>query len=129
MAGNTAREGARFERRVRDQLIEDGYRVTRAAGSRGLYDLDAEKPGQRLLVQCKRTGRGKAGIPNIPPAEWNALYELACERGALAIGACRRAPRQPVVYWVLTGPKSGVKGKPVPVREFVLDEVEAGGAA
>jgi Holliday junction resolvase len=61
--------GADFERRVGKALSEHGYEVFRAAGSHGKADLCAVKPGQVLLVQCKRNGE-------IAREEWNELVRL-----------------------------------------------------
>lgn len=73
--------GSAFERRVGAHLHARGYEVFRAAGSRGKADVLAIRPGQILLIQCKRNGE-------IPRGEWNDLYALA-ERiaGSAAVGA------------------------------------------
>lgn len=62
--------GRRFEWEVRDQLEADGYWVTRSAGSKTKVDLVAIKPGQVLLVQCKRDGK-------ISPAERSEVVRVA----------------------------------------------------
>jgi len=62
--------GAEFERRVAKRLTVDGYACFRSAGSHGKADIVAIKPGQILLIQCKRDGE-------ISRAEWNGLLELA----------------------------------------------------
>lgn len=62
--------GADFERRVAVDLTAAGYAVFRSAGSRGIADLLAIKPGLILLIQCKRSGEIDLG-------EWNKLIELA----------------------------------------------------
>lgn len=62
--------GTDFERRCFAALAKDGYFVVRSAGSHGIADLVALKPGQILLVQCKRDGE-------ILREEWNELVKLA----------------------------------------------------
>jgi Holliday junction resolvase len=56
------RVGAAYEREIVNLLRREGYTVTRAAGSKGDWDLHARKalPGQRkrtlwiaVYVQCK----------------------------------------------------------------------------
>ncbi|MFC8797333.1 hypothetical protein ACFT2C_06345 [Promicromonospora sp. NPDC057138] len=70
--------GRRFEWRVRDELVDDGYAVIRSAGSKTKVDLVAIEPGQWLLVQCKRDGR-------ISPAERTKLLSLASTCDALPV--------------------------------------------
>lgn len=120
-----ASAGAAFERRVRKILEAEGYHVSRSAASLGPYDLDASKPGQRLFVQAKYTGRGLDGIPKIDPVEWNALYDLAIHLGAIPIAVCRPAPRRAPVFWRMTGRKSGQRGQRSPLVRFEIDEVAA----
>jgi Holliday junction resolvase len=128
---SNASRGADFERRIRKILEAEGYHVARSAASLGPYDLDASKPGQRLLVQAKCTGRGLDGIPKIDPEDWNALYDLAIHLGAVPVAVCRPAPRRPPVFWRMTGRKTGARGQRSPLARFELDEVAAalGGAA
>jgi len=90
--------GRAFEYRVRDALGADGYEVLRSAGSKTKVDLAAFKPGQLLLVQCKRTSG------TIPPAERTDLLRIAGYVGALPIVAHRSRPRGPIAYRLLTGP-------------------------
>lgn len=70
--------GAAFERRVRAALEKQGYQVIRSAGSRGAADLWAAKPGELLLVQCKRDGR-------LSKAAEQALVAMAEASGATAV--------------------------------------------
>ena len=53
MSGYT--EGRRVEYDVIDYLRANGYDTIRGASSKGLADVVAIKPGQVLLVNCKRT--------------------------------------------------------------------------
>ncbi len=48
-------EGRKVEHDVIDYLRRNGYDTIRAASSKGLADVVAIKPGQVLLVNCKRT--------------------------------------------------------------------------
>lgn len=110
--------GAAFERKVAALLAGDGYWVVRAAGSHGKADLIALKPDQVVLVNCKLSGPG-----GVPPAEWNALWELAATIGALAVVAHRPA-RGTVSYLRLVGPKRA-RTRVAPARPWSPDE--AGG--
>lgn len=118
-AGNYTR-GARFERKVAEALTADGYRVMRAAGSHGKADLIALKIGQVLLVQCKLSGCGA-----VRPAEWNELWQLAEEVGAVAVIA-HKPLRGRIAYMRLTGPKVR-PGSRAPAVEWTPDEVINGG--
>ena len=108
--------GRDLEHRVRTHLREEGFEVLRTAGSKSKVDLVAIKPGQILFVQCKRSGA-------LPPAEWNALWDLAQMVGAIPVLAeqLTRGRR----YWRLTGRKDQ-PGKRQPYTEFTLDELAAG---
>ena len=53
MSGYT--EGRRVEYDVIEYLRANGYDTLRGASSKGLADVVAIKPGQVLLVNCKRT--------------------------------------------------------------------------
>lgn len=111
---NYAAAGRAVEHAARRLLDDAGYWTMRAAGSKGAVDLIAMKHGQTLFVQCKRTG-------SLRPAEWNALWGLAAELGAVPVLAqMRLAPRR-VVLHRLTGPKTG-RG-PQPMEELRVDEV------
>jgi Holliday junction resolvase len=111
--------GTRFELKVRQDLESNGYAVIRAAGSKGAtkVDLAAVKPGQLLLIQCKRTGV-------LPPAEWDRLVEVAGWVNALPIMAANAPNGRGVVYTRLLAPKRrGARHQLV--APFVLDEIGA----
>jgi Holliday junction resolvase len=113
--------GADFERRTMTDLVENGYRVIRAAGSHGKADIVALKPGQVILVQCKLTGPGGVG-----PAEWNELFDLAQYAGAVALVA-HRPRRGHIEYLRIFGRKlPGVRLPPVAL--WVPDLLIAGTA-
>jgi Holliday junction resolvase len=84
---------------VRDALTEDGYAVSRTAGSKTKVDLFALKPGQLLLVQCKKNGK-------CPPAERKRLLELSSwVYEAIPVVAYRPDPRRIAIgYRRLVGP-------------------------
>lgn len=106
--------GRDLEYRVRTHLQDEGYLVIRAAGSKTASDLVAIKPGQILFVQCKRSGA-------LPPAEWNALYDLA----SMVVGGVPVLAEQLARgrrYWRLTARKDR-PGARQPMEPFVLDEV------
>lgn len=98
MAANHYRSGRDFEYEVRDHLEAEGYWVTRAAGSKTKVDLVAIKPGQVLLVQCKRNGR-------ISPAERTEMLRLAAllPGTAIPVHAHRLTRPARVGYARLTG--------------------------
>lgn len=77
--------GALRERQVQDRLEQQGYVVTRCAGSKGegAYDLHASKAGfPTRLVQVKSTKAGP--FSGFGPAERAELLEAAVRAGALA---------------------------------------------
>lgn len=87
--------GAAFEREVRAHLETEGYWCIRAAGSKGKADLLAIKPGQVLIIQCKRDGK-------CPPAERAEVRRIA---GLLpGLGVPLVAARPGVTFRELTGP-------------------------
>ncbi|WP_370665372.1 restriction endonuclease [Streptomyces sp. IBSBF 2507] len=105
--------GRDLEHRVRTHLREEGYEVLRTAGSKSKVDLVAIKTGQILFVQCKRSGA-------LPPAEWNALWDLAQMVGAVPVLAEQLTRGRK--YWRLTGRKDQ-PGKRQPYVEIFLDEL------
>jgi hypothetical protein len=107
------RRGKRFEDRTGLHLLENGYFVVRAGGSRGPADLVAVKHGQVLLVQCKTSG-------SLAPAPWNALYDAAAGCGAIPVMAEKDAPGS-LRYWRLERRKDGLGGRQ-PMVLFVIDE-------
>lgn len=110
-------KGTRFEHKVRDDLIANGYLVMRAAGSKGgtKADLVAFKPGQQLLIQCKTDGRITAG-------EWDQVVTVAGWVGAVPILAVNGVNGRGVLYVRLLGPKQRGRQR-TDSEPFVLDEV------
>ena len=100
------RAGRDKEYKVRDHLVDNGYEVIRAAGSKGKVDLVAFKawlpagPSSHhmLFVQVKRTGG------TIPPADRAELIRLARIARAVPLVAYQPLPRRPLQYRLLTGP-------------------------
>lgn len=78
MANTQYVRGRSFEYRVKDKLIDKGYFVMRSPQSKGAVDLLAVNNGVALFVQCKLTGI-------IGVDEWNNLFDLANEYGAIPI--------------------------------------------
>lgn len=110
--------GTRFEHRVRDHLTANGYQVVRSAGSKTKIDLIALKPGQVLLIQCKRNGA-------LPPAEWNALVTLAAVLPGLIPVLAYAGPLGRGLHLTeLTGPKTP-RARTQPCRPFTVDTLEA----
>ena len=56
MSGANYRRGADLERAAKRYLEDNGYYVIKSAGSKGVADLVAIKPGETLYVQCKLDG-------------------------------------------------------------------------
>lgn len=105
--------GAAFERAVAARLDTDGYLVLRAAGSHGVADLVAIKPGEVVLIQCKISGI-------ISIAEWNAFYETASRVAALPVLAFK--PKRGVyAYHVLSGLRQA--RRPAPYAVWVPDSL------
>jgi len=93
------RKGWVLEDRVRKDLLRNAWSdVTRSPLSRGVWDISATRGGVRLYVQCKSSGY-------LAPAPWNALYQYAEIRRAVALVAGKDT-RGHLVYHVLTGRKS-----------------------
>ena len=88
---NAKAKGARLERRSRDLLEAAGYRVTRAAGSLGEWDLIAVGRTDFVLVQVR--ARDFPG-----PLERAALTESVCPPNTRKLlHRWRRGRRQPDV--------------------------------
>lgn len=91
--------GADRERQLVARLKDDGYAVTRTAGSHGAADLWAKRRGEPLrLIQLK------AGLQRWPsPAERDRLRALADQAGSTE-GEARAEiawwpPRQPIIFY------------------------------
>ena len=111
------RKGDAFERATVHHFTDEGYPVvTRAAGSHGIVEVVAAKQGQILFVQAKRDGR-------LDPAEWNELYHLATDCGAIPL--CAKAGRRvtDVVLMRLVGTKLPGGGALQPWVRFFTDEI------
>lgn len=115
-ASTKYRLGRAVEYRVRDVLKEAGYFAMRSPASKTPIDVVAIKPGQVLLIQCKRSGA-------LPPGEWNELYDLALSCGAIPVMAERPYPRT-LNFWRLTARKDGSRRRQ-PMEPFAIDEIEA----
>ena len=93
--------GDYHERRVRDQLMERGFYVVRAAGSLGPADLVALRHDRKpRLIACKITG-------SITYDELNGLWTSAVLAGATPLIASRTKPG--VIGWqmLLQSPRKG----------------------
>lgn len=115
MANRNRQAGDRFERRVRDHLIDHGWFVLRSPASKSPIDLLAVRAGSHctevMFVQCKTNGR-------LDPAEWDGLIDLAMEHGADPVLVWR--PRRGVIrYDLLVGYKErGRRHENQPIREI-----------
>jgi len=101
------RRGAAFERAIAARLTGDGYLVIRAAGSHGVADLVALKPGEVVLIQCKISG-------TIGISEWNKFYIASRSVAALPVLAFK-ASRGVYEYHRLTGPRQTRRPPPYEV--------------
>lgn len=110
MAGNYTR-GASYERRVKALLESAGWAVSRHPLSRGAADLDAYRGDTHLMVQVKGGADGRT----IRPAEWNRLYDLARQCGAVPILANKHAGRW--AMWLMTARKDG-SGRRQPMEPY-----------
>lgn len=110
-------KGTRFEHRIRDDLVANGYEVMRAAGSKGStkVDLVALKPGQLLFIQCKSSGV-------LGPAEWNRVVQVSGWVDAVPILAANGPRGRGVIYTRLLGPKIP-RARIQPCEPFLLDEI------
>lgn len=90
-------DGRRFEYDVRNDLEADGYWVIRAAGSKTKADLVAIKPGQLLIIQCKRNNK-------VGPAERAEIIRIAAMIDGVPVVAYKQPRRRKPHYDRLTGP-------------------------
>lgn len=117
---NTAQQGARLEREVRELLDARGFYTARAAGSKGSAKADVfafhEEHGS-VLVQCKLND------PQVTPAERQRLCAVANICYALPLVAYRESVggRSFIRFRELTGPG------PKDWRPFELWELDAEG--
>lgn len=87
---NKYAQGKRLEAKVIEALRQAGFVTMRSAGSKGVVDVMAVRPGELLFVQVKRTRP-----PG--PEEWNKLVDLAEWAGATPILATC-PPYLPIFY-------------------------------
>jgi hypothetical protein len=87
------RAGRDLEYAAAKDLEANGYLIIRAAGSHGLADLIAFKPGEVLIVQCKLDGKMTA-------RQRSDLY-------GLAFMIPGRAGLPLIARWESTGPRGG----------------------
>lgn len=74
MTMSNVHQGTRAEKRSTAVLERDGYKVTRSAGSRGVWDLIGVRRTDVVLVQVK-TRRWPKSV------EMRRLKEFACPKG------------------------------------------------
>lgn len=99
--------GRRVEYAVTANLRENGYRIQRAASSKGLADVIAMKQGQILFVSVKRT------TPD-GPADRARLIEVADWVAPFGVPLIALGPVSKLAYRRLTGvgPKDWVAWTP-----------------
>lgn len=90
-------QGVAVEHAVIDDLRANGYDTVRGAGSKGAADVVAIKPGQVLIVSCKRTEMPR-------PPERAELVRVAAHLPGVGLAIVARKPRrEPITYARLTG--------------------------
>lgn len=99
MGNSNAQRGTYLERVVMDILVDLGYCVVRSAGSHGVADLVAVKPGTVLFVQSKM----RASL--LGSREWRELWATSMKAGAIPILAHRPTPRT-VAFAMLKGSRA-----------------------
>ena len=72
---NAKAKGSRSERKTRDLLLSEGYYVTKAGGSFGLWDLIALNPSGTLVVQVK-TNHGPGREEKAKLKNWARKFPL-----------------------------------------------------
>ena len=120
--------GNYFERRVADQLRNDGYFVWQTRGSKTVVDMIALKTGQvgqTLLVQAKG-GLVIAGTEHITGNDWNTLYTLACQVGAVPLIA-QRTGRGSIGYRQITD-RHTPRSHTWPAQSWTPDDAELAAA-
>lgn len=75
-----------FESKVARLFRAKGYYTVISAGSRGVADVVAIKPGEVLLIQCKSNG-------SLSSIEEQTLKELAVRVGAKGFAALKKRGR------------------------------------
>lgn len=95
---SNATRGIYLERRVAEILGQRGYFTIRAAGSHGIADVVAIRPGHVVFVQCKTNGI-------VSGTEWNRLWEVTLALGAVpVIGQWHRGDaRAGITFMEITG--------------------------
>ena len=90
--------GTHLERVVMDILHDKGWTVIRSAGSHGVADVVACKPGTVVFVQSKMR------LSLLGSREWQELYETSLRAGAVPVVAHRPSPRT-VTFDRILGPR------------------------
>jgi Holliday junction resolvase len=106
------RDGRKLEYAAAADLRSNGYTVLRMAGSHGIVDLIAVKPGELLFIQCKLDGyltpRERAGLLELArPPDREALLAVAGLTGGVPVLACWQKDgrhARVIEYRELTGP-------------------------
>jgi Holliday junction resolvase len=75
------RRGKYVERLAVMRLTAAGYWTMRASASKGVVDVVAIAEGGTPILLCQVKSDGA----RLPPAEWNALYTLATQLGAVPL--------------------------------------------
>lgn len=116
---SSSRVGKAAEKRVREDLVSNGYRLIQTHLSRTAADVHAGKSGQRLAIQVKRTPKSGGGVG---VAEWNELIDIAADFDAIPLIAF--APdKNHITYHRITGRKDG-SGRRQPWEPFAVDFTE-----
>jgi hypothetical protein len=121
-------QGGAYEVKTKNALIAEGYSCWLARGSKGFADVLAIKPGQILLVQVKSGAAIMPASGGMGHAEWNGLYELALQLGAVPISCWWRKWARRPAWNRLTGLHL-YRSQTWPSEQWSPDEVARGGSA
>lgn len=111
-------KGAAFERLCRKELEACGWLAIKSSDSSraDIVALRNEAGVVRALaVECK------SGGASCRPEQWNDHFSLSLRFGLVPVLADKVAGRSAPRWWLMTGPKSGVRGVPQPRVPFDIE--------
>jgi Holliday junction resolvase len=120
------RSGDYHEKRVADDLLDNGYLVRQVRGSKGAFDLIALKYGPQVLLVQVKASLVVAGTETMTGNDWNALYTIATRVGAVPLIA-QRTSRGHIGYRQIIGHHE-MRSHTWPARPWTPDDVELAAA-
>ena len=92
MASKSYNRGSAFERRIKRELENVGYYVTKSGGSKGPVDLSVvDRNGRPYFIQCKKDGR-------LSKLDWNKLLELGQSFNTTTLHISKPKRNEPVRF-------------------------------